>query len=419
MSALVQLSEAGATLRRGDASANGEQRRPEARVYRLLEADGTQCEAKHLAPPGEDAFIPHFRVEHDVPAQHGRKKTRKVYLPTRVLGSGTFGSAVLYEPLGGSPGGALVVKSIYAGDDDGTEDPFRYDTQELEMIGRGLRAGVVEASVALRATRCGSAALKRKDPESWTVVVMDKWDGTLADFDDRRAHRALPASDVLAIVSGVARAAEAACRAHGVSWVDGKSQNVLYRSEGETGIRIALGDLGGFSRLGVNDTGMCIPTFPCPWDPLDAPMCGERLTVWNVVSILIQLYAGRLTRGSVPWPHGPAWWLLSYSYNSDKKRATTFESAVETMEALHAMDYRKDTDTAIVRDFILRMLCFCKGDGLCRPTISDRRLTFDYLEMALRGSQSPLALKTPVGRAGLSAALSTPDLVAVESPLCI
>lgn len=135
------------------------------------------------------------------------------YRPISRLGTGSFGSVVLY--IGDRGGPPLAVKSVYAGHAEKrgmTKKEFaqlRRDFQEVassnavadaaaalaekpEEETDGLAGAIICSRLALEATRLGEVDLWGRDPHAWTVLLMVRRD--LRSCAPARARSPLPAA---------------------------------------------------------------------------------------------------------------------------------------------------------------------------------------------------------------------------------
>lgn len=279
-------------------------------------------------------------------------------------------------------------------------------SQELLQIKQcaGRSREIVGSRAKIVASNLASPELKFQDPSAWTVIAMEAWDGDLGHFSDGRGLK-ISARDIFAILLGVLDAVE---RLHATShmvWVDSKTTNVLYVKD-SSGIRLVIGDLGGIAKAGVDTS--CIPTFPCPWDPLSNAQCNERLSSWGVVCVCFCLFSRRLLKGEalLPWTMTSAkfdhcaWTFLAHKYNADRDRPNSLKGLTDTLESLYGRTYSGDADAAAIRDFLFRVFSFSIGAKFRGSTLSPDRLTFKSMREMLNEAIAVETLKTVLDDTG-------------------
>lgn len=390
---------------------------------------------------GLDAPIMRVVRQHHSPAD---PRDPEPYFPTALLGSGSFGSVVLYSGTRGGP--SLALKNIHLGcadepkpadrpgdrpaADRAAADRRREERRLAETRGdRGelqahalladrlagcssagpvaeAAAACVSSAVGLRGARLARAKLGRRDPRAWTAAVMEPCDGTLADFEDGDPGAApISAFDALELCGAVLRASRALFRGAGVAWLDAKTANVLYTRSAPAGepaaaVRVMLGDLGGLCKVG--EVTEFPTTFPFPWSPLEEPQGTEQHAAWGVVVLFAQLFSRRLLLG-VP-PSGPlaaaakpferaAWRPLSHEHNDKRGRHNALPGLLELLRVLYGCSYPDDEEARVVRDFLLDVCSFCLGalSGSGVPTASAERLTFEGVEAAMSRARAAAA----------------------------
>lgn len=114
------------------------------------------------------------------------------YRPISRLGTGSFGSVVLY--IGDRGGPPLAVKSVYAGHAEKsgtTEEEFASLRRDFQEVASSIAideappsecGAVICSRLALEASRLGEIDLWGRDPFAWTVLLMEPWEGSLLDF---------------------------------------------------------------------------------------------------------------------------------------------------------------------------------------------------------------------------------------------
>lgn len=204
----------------------------------------------------------------------------------------------------------------------------------------------------------------------------------------------ISALDAFSLALGTLRAARSLLHDGGLAWADGKTANVLYSCVGADSVSIAFGDLGGMCPAG--ETADSPSTFPFPWAAAGHSKGTEQTAAWGCVAILVQLFSQRLLAGVSAEARralegNGAWRPISYEFAERRGRASVLPGLLDLLHALSGASFSGDPESAAVRDFLLNVCGFARGDGRrCKSTARGDKITFAGVEEAIERSRRKL-----------------------------